>query len=251
MKTRLLTFVSLLLIIMCVSIKLMPEELRIKGRRFLAESFVKKNLREMIGLQEKRFGIKYQGMPKILYTNLGRGSVSSYSADDSAIYLSTDTTYLTITDNDGLNWSIGLLVGVDRQVNLRTTLNHELVHFYIDKYIHKVPENILQKLNPKSAGNLDELMNRLVQEGIADYIQDGMSIEKKKVSQLRSANVDADYFTEHTNDFYSIALELVKPVIDIYKVRGIEYLITHSLDGTRLKDLRGFQKKALEELAIK
>ena len=238
------------LVILGLVIKFVPI-VGVKGRRMLAERFVDKNLTQIINTQEKELDIKYLVAPKILYTNSCRESVASYSAEEIAIRLATDTTYFTVTGNHTINWSVGLLLGTARTVNLRNTLNHELSHFYMDRLIRGTSDEILRKLNPNTAGDLDELMNRLIQEGIADYIEDRMVVEKKVVGPLRDVIVDQAYFSKHANDFYSVALELVKPIIDRHKSRGIEYLVLHSLDGTRLRDLSGFQKKALLELSVK
>lgn len=237
-----------LLVFFLVIFWIILEDFGLFGRKFLAENFVDNNLAKIVAEQEKKLGIRYISLPKILYVNPGRKAISSY-VSPGQIRLAADRVYFTVTDWTLVNRFLGFFLGTSSSASLYSTLNHELSHCYVDSLIRNTPNELLKTLNPNESPSLDELMNRLIQEGIADYVEDCMSSDRRKVGELRMAKIDLDYFQNHTNDFYSVALELVKPIIDRYGNAGIDYLVLRSLDGTRLNDLRGFQAAALKELA--
>lgn len=226
----------------------LPHNTGILVRRNIAKNFVDKHLSQIISSQENEIGIKYPGLPEISYGKLPN-RVSSYFPDEDTIYLSTDEVYFLTPDTDKDSWSWHLFKG-RFSVHLEHTLHHELAHYYVDKIMERLETRSSEQSDQESAIAFlsNNLMNRLIHEGIADYIQDRMWADKKKVLDLDDVKITPGFLESQVSDFYTTALRLTKPIIDKFGSRGINYLVYHSFDGKNLLNLISFQKKAMLDL---
>ncbi len=195
------------------------------GASFLenrAKNYAEKNLTRIMKEQEERMGIKYECIPK-LQADLPEENYAFKTAVKmigiAAVYdKETETIHFC-------PWSA---------VFQEATLKHELGHFYFFKLAEKMNAKYwFKKLTEKTTIQEWEGI-RIISEGVGEYFTLDNGI--------------------HTNcwicgkNAYHQGYHLVKPIIDKHEQKGIEYLIRNPLKPEDMKNLEGYQKRALDEL---
>jgi hypothetical protein len=194
--------------------------------------FVENNLIKIISSQEEKLEIKHFEIPKIKYGYKKKGSNGYYDEVTETIFL-----------RDGIVTSQGCTM-IDKIANFLTlslfsfdvqvTLDHELGHYYPDK----LSKSIGNRPWPIFAGDFNPPPGLLrVSEGIAEYFAITM-------------NPTADYKKYHKESvWYPEGYDLVKPIIDKYGRKGIEYLILNSPKPSEEPiKIKKYQKKILNGL---
>ena len=195
------------------------------------QPYVESHLVAIIKDQEDKLGIQHFGIPRIVYEKqilLYDGSVGFkedrifgiYKAKTDEIHLSSS--YLVTPDTNLIN-IIATTVFDPELANVEEILAHELGHFYIDKFN--------ESLGRGSWSNRED-GNKAVSEGISEYF-------RKVLNNGGDGGVRLSYDME---------FNLVKPIIDKYGKRGIDYLIANPPNVKEESSLE-YQNRVLEALA--
>ncbi len=186
-------------------------------------SYVKENIEQIIRKQESTLGIFYFQHPQVnfavdIYQHNSNCSPLSLLGNV-AIYgqgiIHIDESYFDVNDVD----------------HLKSTLNHELMHAYLDDLL-KLP--IIRSNN---------YLNNLVDEGITLYYANLCSPTVYAPEKTDKKWYECDY---EEVCFYDLGYHLVKPILDQYGQTGLTYLMINP--PTDLDDLDKYQTNALQEL---
>lgn len=126
----------------------------------------------------------------------------------------------------------------------RRVLSHELGHFYADKLNETAGLGNWPNFENKTF--VQQQAIHLVSEGIGEYFE---RATHPKADDFKDSNWPAQI-----SDFsilrirYNGGFHLVKPIIDLHKKAGIEYLIANPPQEKDLLNLPAYQRKALEFL---
>jgi hypothetical protein len=196
-----------------------------------APQYVEKNLKHIIAAQEEKLGIQHFGIPKIKYSYNKKGSNGYYDEKTETILLRDGI--VTGQGCSMLDKIANFLTLNLFSVDVKITLDHELGHYYPDK-LSKSIENGPWPIIPADVKTPGLLR---ISEGIAEYFAITM-------------NNTADYKRNHKwTVWYPEGYDLVKPIIDKYGRKGIEYLILNSPKPSEEPiDIDEYQRKILNDL---
>ena len=195
------------------------------------QPYVESHIVTIIKDQEERLGIQHFGIPRIAYKqkiSLSNGPLESkegigfgiYKAKADEIHLSLR--YLVTPDTSLVNTIATEIFGIlFPRVNVKEVLDHELGHFYIDKFNESLGKGDWSNRNRGK---------KIISEGICEYF--------RIVLNNGGKHDFADYG----------GLPIVKPILDRYGKRGIDYLITNP-PNVEMEDILGYQNKVLEALS--
>ena len=180
------------------------------------------NMRE----QEKFLNIKYKNIPELKYLiprELGKNRrffCGYYNQEKNIIYYNSEIE----------------MCGPDE------TLRHEVAHSYI---IKKCLENKTCKNYRESTDDeFKMVISNLMNEGIAEYFDRGLKNKKTEFTD--------EELPEELEDFkfviYDAGYHLVKPIIDEFRGKGVDYLIQNPPTPEELFNLPAYRERILEEL---
>jgi hypothetical protein len=116
----------------------------------------------------------------------------------------------------------------------KQVVEHELGHFYVDNLIKKLGKTEINYIGFK------KISKEIIGEGIAEYFARVMNDKKNFPNE-----------TVDSNNFYSESFYLVKPIIDKYGEKGIEYLLFNLPTIKELNLPREYQERILKKLSEK
>jgi len=198
------------------------------------EEYIKQNLNQIMEAHEKKMGIEFIGKPKIQYSLIEERFEGSYGPSKKLISLPSGLLTHPLPDFGDL--IIPFLVG-KKQLTAISVLDHELGHFYCYERSKKLGYNILNNLG-----------SDVVQEGIAGYFESRTQPNQRSNSNFKDENWPKNMKDFRDYEIYQGGFYLVKPVIDKFKKKGIDYLILHPPTPNDLKNLPRYQKKVLHAL---
>ncbi|GEM_PF-3782731 len=204
----------------------------------VAKPYVEMNLKGIMEAQEKRLGIKHSGAPAIEYSYPPSSSIETrshtgiYDPDSNTLYLPS-----TCSEIPGREWETVLMrlltLGAFPCTNIKEVLDHELGHFYEDRLLENAGLDYMQIVQTN-------LGARTIAEGIAEYFK--MSMNRKE------GDATSYYDLDVSENIYYRGYGIVKPIIDLYGVRGIAYLVLDLPSDEELKPAKAYIAKVLENL---
>ncbi|HYD02870.1 MAG TPA: hypothetical protein VEC16_01080 [Alphaproteobacteria bacterium] len=207
-------------------------------------NYVKSDLTKIMRKQEEKLGIIHEGMPDVGYYSsiFDKDVVGTYNSKRD--FVNIDVLKVNVSGNNDVKY-----VYSDNRQNIDELLNHELGHFYVDK----LSERIYGRDWPKYS-NLEELDDvirlKLISEGIAEYFENVMMNENLNAIPYWPKK-EYLFIKEGNNPLlYKTGFHIVNPIINIYRTKGIEYLILNIPKREELDDLHGYQERILSELHV-
>lgn len=212
------------------------------------EVYVQENLEQIIEEQEKKLGITYpKERPTIKYTlpenyTFG-GIVGLYKGVEDTIYLPSG-----LLVKPEFDWSdfIATIATFNNTVEAKRVLDHELAHFYCDKMKEKAWEKNHHLLQIYLFFPEEIIANRLINEGIARYVENRMNGEEESFS-LDNWPSKVENFTRET--IYQGGYTIVKPIIDRYGEKGIQFLLFNPPTSKELFTPQQYQERILRDIA--
>ena len=214
------------------------------------EQYVQENLEQVIQKQKEKIGINYPTeRPKIVYTfperYIGRGNIGLYNDQQDTIYLPSGLLTHPKWDFSDL---IAVITTLNHTANVKRVLDHELTHFYCDKLKERVlGRYYLLAQNHLLFSEEELLADKLINEGIAEYVENSMNGEDKKKFNFQEWPLEIEQFTNDT--IYRGGYALIKPIIDQYKEKGIQFLLFNPPTEKELLAPQEYQKRTLKDLA--
>ena len=212
------------------------------------EAYVQENLEQLIQEQEKTLGITYPAdRPTIHYTLPEEyklvGMLGLYRGENDSIYLPSGI--LTNPKWDFSDFMVTIAT-FNNTYNVKRSVDHELAHFYCDKVKERVFQN---KSPPFSFYFTDEerVSQLLVNEGIAEYVENKMNGEDEKPFSFQNWPSDLTQFTN--KDVYQGGYTIVKPIIDRYGEKGIQFLLFNPPTPKELFTPKLYQERMLTSIA--
>jgi len=182
---------------------------------------------------EENIGLQHLGMPNLELKGCGyRGDREFYNPNTDTLTIYVPRYYVHFS-----------------QSTTEELIRHGLGHFYADKLSESLGNG---SWPPRTEDTLDEIRDRLLTEGIAEYFRRKSSRDEKDTFEDSQWPKTLEEFSgiknwDH-NFFYNGGYHLVKPLIDERGQKGIEYLITHPPGKRNLDDLQRYQREALISL---
>lgn len=96
----------------------------------------------------------------------------------------------------------------------------------------------------------DLLAFQLISEGVAEYFAHSLSDNKPNDLLDLEEYEKKDNIYDKLSDSYRAGYSLVKPIIDKYGLRGIDYLATHPIKSDELDFIRLYQNMCLQNLCL-
>lgn len=213
------------------------------------QPYVESHLEQIVKSQEEKLGIQHFGIPEVKYglppevqvSNDFAVAIGIYRSKDDRIYLSLGS---SITSELNLVNVLATIITLGNIPNVKETLDHELGHYYVDKLNESLGRGDWPGY---SYGLFEGVGIKLVAEGIAEYF-------KKTINGGEDDFEDSDW-PDNFFDFFSVPVlyeggyHLVKPIIDRYGKRGIEYLIQNPPKAGDLDRLPEYQDRVIKFLA--
>lgn len=209
----------------------------------VVQQYVDDHLSEAVAAQEKFWGVDVENplvvvgsLPEGWSYNFFRQFLGCY--DNKTIYLPL-TTPLTVPDHTWLNVAANV-VSSGSTASVREILDHELTHYVID-----IADN--QKISPWSE-NVSPLSKRFVHEGVAEVVSRLMNNQPVYDDGWRPDSLIALRLMGFDDD-YSFPTSICYPIINRFRLRGLQYLMAHPPSNDDLLRLDYYQKNVLQVLA--
>ncbi len=228
---------------------------KISGVKESTKEFIQKNLDSLMLNQEKILGIKHFSKPNLKFELSKDDSVDvlrlnefmyagEYLDYNDTIGLSLGHSFLPfplgITSDNNFKNLTGIISSLGFNFDVENTLYHELGHFYYDKLNESLGNGRYVHTNGKYYGT------RLMQEGIAGYFENKINDEE---DLFEDSDWPKDIKDFGDYEFYSGGYHLVKPIIEKFNKKGIEYLILNVPSDEELKDVPKYQKRVIKILS--
>ena len=205
--------------------------------------YVEQNLEKHIQQQEEFLGVTYpKERPRIAYSlppDKGFGAPGLYDYNTNRIYLRS-------SQLDPPEWDL---------LAAKETLDHELMHYYMDKQ----SEKLVNRSYPDYHNDMtisEILAIRIISEGTATYMERKMSgMEYTPFTDKDWPKTIQGFFfhplmpVPRTEPLYEGGYLLVKPIIDKHGQKGIEYLMFNPPKEKEILDLPSYRQRILEELS--
>lgn len=217
------------------------------------QPYVNKHLDEIMKEQEEKLGLKYSEKPTIAYTlpeqyqaieNVNPRFAACYDIADNTIYIST---HHKITPEITLNNLLAKIFASDVFLDVKKVVQHELGHYYADKLNEEQSRGNWPTFK-RAPENLEELEARirteLISEGIAEYFKNKTRNEEPQIEHWYSN----PYAMLEPVITYTQGYCLVKPVIELYKRKGIEYLMMNPPRVDELKNPVDYPLRMIREI---
>ena len=212
------------------------------------EVYVQENLEQIIQEQEKTLGITYPADRPALYYTLPEeyklvGMLGLYRGGEDTVYLPSGI--LTKPEWDFSDF-MATIATFNNTYNVRRSVDHELAHFYCDK----ITEKFFQNKSPLFYFYLtdEERMGQLlVDEGIAEYVENKMNGEDEKPFSFQGWPSDLSQF--RNKEVYQGGYAMVKPIIDQHGEKGIQFLLFNPPTPKELFMPQKYQERMLTSIA--
>ncbi len=214
------------------------------------EKYVQENIEQLILKQEQEIGINYPSeRPKIEYTfpekYIERGVIGLYNDQEDTLYLPSGL--LTQPQWD-FNDFVAKVATFNRTMNVKRVLNHELTHFYCDKLKERVwGKYYLFAHSYRFLSDEEIIADKIINEGIAEYIENKVDDEEKKPFNFQEWPLEVEEFSNH--EIYQGGYAIVKPIIDKYKEKGIQFLLFNPPSEKELFTPQEYQQRVLADIA--
>jgi len=167
-----------------------------------------------------------------------------YTAENDTIYLPPNgfnfSPKIQLTSVEQYLFLLGLIN------NVKDIIDHELGHFYIDKLNESLGKG---NFEIDDTSKEDIIRTKLLSEGVAVYFDKTINGGKDNFKDSDWPKETEDFLKRKTH--YDGGFHFVKPIIDAYGKKGIEYLICNPPTKEDLKDLSEYRQRALQELESK
>ena len=200
--------------------------------------YVETNLTTLIREQEKKLGIHYPEQLPIIYYHLPEDkklTLGLYDPETNKIFLQNEQYKFDWDAEDVYN-----------------TLNHELGHYYLDRLSEKLTNNDWPEYTNMTA--LEKMSVKIVSEGIATYFERKMNGNEDTFTDEKWPRALGGFFsswdlTPKNEIVYDGGYHLVKPIIDQYGEKGIQYLMFNPPKLSEMYSLPLYQQRIIEELS--
>jgi hypothetical protein len=211
------------------------------------EQFVQVETPSVVKELENEFCLKFDGLPKfdVIYEfNLKGGS---YDNRTNTITINSKNT--NYPGEHYINRFFQSLSGVQTG-DFNEIMRHELGHYFHNRCKKKfsIPTSIADF--PEKTKS-DHFIDDVISEGIATYFQKG-----KNVTITFNDNDWPEDITKYFNNrkictsiLYSGGISIVKPIIDRFGEKGIDYLTKYPPRFKSLRELPGYRDKVIKELS--
>ncbi len=231
------------------------------------EEFVTQNIEQLIQAQEEKVGFRLFPPPARIEFMLpedlrdeviknGGITYGLYDLTENVLYLNSGMLTTSSFDLSDIAAWIGTM-GITK--NVKSTLYHELGHYYCDRLYENMLTDIATKDDLNDPFRFDKMVSlNIVHEGIGEYFERVMTDEEDSfedsdwpINGEEFIDTEALIFDqkivvpEHLK--YDGGYHLVKPIIDQYQKEGILYLLHHPPHN--LLKLPQYQQNALEDLS--
>jgi|SRR3989344_4639759 len=213
------------------------------------QEYVDENIEQIIERQEEKIGMTYpKERPKMeylipdYYQLMSPGIIGAYRDDTDTLYLSSG---ILVEPGWELGDFIATIATFNNTASAKRTLDHELAHFYCDK----VKEQVLGKEYHLFYRRLSEeelIAHRLINEGIAKYVENTINGEDDSLLLLENWPVETEQFSGHM--VYQCGYALVKPIIDKHREKGIQFLLFNPPLPKELLTPEQYQERILTDI---
>ncbi len=210
------------------------------------KEYVETSIDTIISDQEEELGIKYRGKPEFGYQLpeaeelitqvdkfLGK-TLGLYYSNEKVIYLRSGI--LTLPDTN-IEDVLATIFTWGRTSAALPVISHELAHYYTDRRGEELTglegwqrAMMVKMYDPEQQDALD-----VVEEGIATYIQNRVHPHE-------------DWERSDLTDKYAEGFDFVKPIIDRFGSRGIDYLIVNIPSPREIASPEIYQRRAITKL---
>ncbi len=213
------------------------------------QEYVEQNLEKIIKEQEQKIIISYPAeRPKIEYIfpreYLSLGASGIYNDKNNTMYLPSGL--LTKPE-----WDWGDLAATfftfNSTADAKRVVDHELAHFYCDTIKEKVLGKNYHLLETSYFIYEERIASQLINEGIAKYFENRMNGEDKKPLRFEEWPTELNGFSNHV--IYNGGYAVVKPVIDQYGEKGIQFLLFNPPTSKELFTPEEYQQRILRDIA--
>jgi hypothetical protein len=213
--------------------------------RIEAAAYVQKNLGHIMHAQEEKLNCTFNTWPRVefqlKYEN-ERDSIA-LSRVGTLAYYENNTIYIDLDKMRSPEWTFWTSIDHAfhwQKHNVKQIVDHELGHhfmhdadstFSIDRYI----------------GSERFYGARFISEGVGTYLEGRMN---GITNTFNDAIYPADIGPYPIQLFYWTGVHLVSPIIDQYGAEGIRYLMQHVPEEDEVKNLKAYQQRMLDSLAM-
>ena len=200
--------------------------------------YVEKNLDRLIQEQEEELGIQYPEQHPVIHYHLPadkKWALGLYNPKTNEIFLQDDHYELP-------DWDVETVYD---------TINHELAHYYLDTLSEKKINTDWPEYDNLTV--IEMVGIKLISEGTATYIERRMNSKEDTFTDEKWPKTLGGFFSSwelipKDDIVYNGGFHLVKPIIDRYGERGIEYLIFNPPKASEMYSLLIYQQRILQEL---
>ena len=213
------------------------------------EMYVQENLEQIIEKQEEKLGITYPlERPKIEYIFPGKkihlGVMGLYDDGEDTIYLPSG---LLTRPEWNFDDFVATIATFNNTADAKRTLDHELAHFYFDKIKEISLGEDYYIFQPWGFSPEEHIADRLINEGIAKYVENVMNGEDKEPFDLQKWPSETKQFSNDV--IYRGGYALVKPIINQYGKKGIHFLLFNPPMPKELFAPKEYQERVFANLA--
>ncbi|MEK6909638.1 MAG: hypothetical protein AABW61_01015 [Candidatus Aenigmatarchaeota archaeon] len=226
--------------------------------------FLEANVVALMKEQERKLGVKFTSIPKFEFmyplTTSERNFAAEYDNNGDVIKISPAS---VLVGNESFLERILNKLTLGQERELRQSLHHDLSHAYLEqrrramekdgKHAPKIKSG--SKITPVGMGSAFAF--KLLEEGIATYIERLMSDDDRSFNSLdakdyldeiaRAAKI-TDWSNVNLTYAYGPGFQLVKPIIDRYGSRGIDFLLLNPPKVNNLSNLKQYQSEVMDAL---
>lgn len=213
------------------------------------EAYTNENLELIIKKQEEKIGITYPAeRPAIEYILPEEyrilGLYGLYDDREDTIYLPSG---ILVKPEFNLSDFITTIATFNSTADVKRALDHELAHFYCDKVREKALGKNYPTLQIFILFPEERIAYKLINEGIARYFENSLNGEYKRPYPFEKWPTQLEEFSNDV--FYQGGYALVKPVIDQYGEKGIQFLLFNPPTPDELFTPKEYKERMLRDIA--
>jgi hypothetical protein len=199
---------------------------------------------QRISEQERKFGWTYKKKPKIglRFSNRNVLFSSNTSRALEGIYF---------PDRDSISFSFETF----RPYNhfLKRIVDHELAHSYLFNRFGEIPGDSVSLFYPFVQNPVIKIRNEIIREGFAFYVETKINNIPDNFRDSEWPNsIDGFFVSERAYQRYQYegGAHLLRPIIDKFGDRGLEYVINNLPEESDLNNLHRYQRRIIATLSI-
>ena len=199
---------------------------------------------QRISEQERRLGLHYEKKPKIGLRLSDKNVLFSVNA-----YKTMGGIYAP--DNDSISFSFETLHPNDNTIV--KLVDHELAHSYFFNKFGEMPADTNSLFYSSRGSPARMIRNEIIREGFAFYVENKMSNTPDKFKDSEWPNSINNFFVndkKYRYYQYDGGAHLLKPILDRFGNRGLEYVINNLPEKSDLISLPRYQRRIIEILGI-